>query len=49
MGVPVEAVGAAFAFVRSGVVQRPEELPDALGIARLLAGQESEPADAPAG
>ncbi len=49
MGVPVEAVGAAFAFVRSGVVQRPEELPDALGIARLLAGEESEPADAPAG
>ena len=37
-GVPVETVGAAFVFVRSGVVVRPDELPDAQEIASLLAG-----------
>ncbi len=38
-GVPVEAVGAAFAFVRSGTVVRPADLPDADGIAALLTGE----------
>ena len=37
-GVPVEAVGAAFAFIRSGTVVRPPDLPDAAGIAEILAG-----------
>ncbi|HEX6886689.1 MAG TPA: ATP-dependent DNA helicase [Candidatus Nanopelagicales bacterium] len=41
MTVPVEAVGAAFAYVRSGHVVRPEGLPDVAGIAALLAGQEA--------
>ncbi|MDH3959615.1 MAG: PD-(D/E)XK nuclease family protein, partial [Actinomycetota bacterium] len=39
-GVPVEAVGAAFAFVRSGTIGRPEDLPDAAGLEMLLAGDE---------
>jgi DNA helicase-2/ATP-dependent DNA helicase PcrA len=43
-GVPLEQVGATFAFVRSGSVQRPPDLPDAAGIAALLSGE-----DAPAG
>jgi DNA helicase-2/ATP-dependent DNA helicase PcrA len=37
-GVPVESVGAAFAFIRSGTIQRPEDLPDAAAIEALLAG-----------
>jgi DNA helicase-2/ATP-dependent DNA helicase PcrA len=37
-GVPVESVAAAFAFVRSGTITRPDDLPDATAIARLLAG-----------
>jgi DNA helicase-2/ATP-dependent DNA helicase PcrA len=39
-GVPVGSVGAAFVFVRSGTVVRPEDLPDADGIAQLLAGDQ---------
>ena len=38
-GVPVEAVGAAFAFIRSGTILRPEDLPDAEAIEALLAGE----------
>ena len=45
-GVPIEAVGAAFAFIRTGTVQRPEGLPDAGQIAALLAGDLREPGDA---
>ena len=45
-GVPIEAVGAAFAFIRTGTVQRPEGLPDAGQIAALLAGDPREPGDA---
>jgi DNA helicase-2/ATP-dependent DNA helicase PcrA len=41
-GVPVEAVAAAFAFVRSGTITRPDDLPDATAIARLLAGGSDE-------
>ena len=37
-GVPVEAVSAAFAFIRSGTVLRPVDLPDAAAIEWLLAG-----------
>jgi DNA helicase-2/ATP-dependent DNA helicase PcrA len=37
-GVPLESVGAAFAFIRSGTIQRPEDLPDAAAIEELLAG-----------
>jgi DNA helicase-2/ATP-dependent DNA helicase PcrA len=37
-GVPVEAVGAAFAFIRSGTVLRPEGLLGAEGVEALLAG-----------
>ena len=50
-GVPVAAVGAAFAFIRSGTVQRPEGLPDADAIAALLAdggegsGESREPGE----
>jgi hypothetical protein len=40
--VPVESVGAAFAFIRSGTIQRPEDLPDAAGIEALLAGDAAE-------
>ncbi len=39
-GVPAEAVGAAFVFVRSGTIVRPEDLPDAAEIEALLAGGE---------
>jgi DNA helicase-2/ATP-dependent DNA helicase PcrA len=41
-GVPVDAVGAAFAFIRSGTIQRPEDLPDADAIETLLAGDAEE-------
>ena len=37
-GVPAEVVGAAFAFIRSGTVLRPDGLPDADAIEGLLAG-----------
>ncbi len=42
-GVPVGAVGAAFAFIRSGTVQRPEDLPDEDVIAAVLYGEPDEP------
>ena len=42
VGVPPTAVGAAFVFVRSGTVVRPDDLADADGIAALLAGAEEE-------
>ena len=35
-GVPLERVGAAFFFVRSGAVLRPRELPDRAALERLL-------------
>ena len=41
-GVPVAAVGAAFAFIRSGTILRPEGLPDAEAIEALLAGDPEE-------
>jgi DNA helicase-2/ATP-dependent DNA helicase PcrA len=41
-GVPLEAVGAAFAFIRSGTILRPEDLPDAQAIEALLAGDPEE-------
>ncbi len=41
-GVPVEVVGAAFAFIRSGTILRPEDLPDAQAIEALLAGDPEE-------
>jgi DNA helicase-2/ATP-dependent DNA helicase PcrA len=41
-GVPVEAVGAAFAFIRSGTILRPEGLPDAPALEALLAGDVAE-------
>jgi DNA helicase-2/ATP-dependent DNA helicase PcrA len=41
-GVPVESVGAAFAFIRSGTIQRPEDLPDVAAIEALLAGDDGE-------
>jgi DNA helicase-2/ATP-dependent DNA helicase PcrA len=37
--IPAHAVGAAFVFVRSGSIVRPTDLPDAAGIAELIAGQ----------
>jgi DNA helicase-2/ATP-dependent DNA helicase PcrA len=37
-GVPLDRVGAAFLFVRDSAVVRPPALPDADGIAALLAG-----------
>ena len=41
-GVPVESVGAAFAFIRSGTILRPGDLPDAAAIGALLAGDPAE-------
>lgn len=35
-GVPVEEVRAAFLYVRTGLVQRPEDLPDRAALERLL-------------
>jgi DNA helicase-2/ATP-dependent DNA helicase PcrA len=45
-GIPVERVGAAFLYVRSGNVVRPEPLPGRAELERLLAGG---PANGPAG
>ncbi|MFG2283993.1 UvrD-helicase domain-containing protein [Streptomyces asoensis] len=39
-GVPVESVTAAFLYVRSGDVVRPEGLPDRAALERLLTGEE---------
>ncbi|MGP3985202.1 ATP-dependent helicase [Streptomyces sp. 3N207] len=50
-GVPLSAVSAAFLYVRSGELVRPQELPDREGLERLLLGeaapddQASHPAD----
>ncbi len=44
-GVPVEAVGAAFAFIRSGTVLRPAELLGAEEIEALLVGGDEEVVD----
>ncbi|MEU4965658.1 ATP-dependent DNA helicase [Streptomyces smyrnaeus] len=37
-GVPLSSVGAAFLYVRSGELVRPEALPDRAGLERLLLG-----------
>ncbi|WP_143642179.1 PD-(D/E)XK nuclease family protein, partial [Streptomyces viridochromogenes] len=38
-GVPLESVGAAFLYVRSGEVVRPDALPDRSALERLLTGE----------
>ena len=38
-GVPVEQVRAAFLYVRTGLIQRPDDLPDRAGLERLLASR----------
>jgi len=43
-GVPLERVGAAFVYVRTGEVVRPGDLPDRAALERLILG---EPADEP--
>ncbi|MEV5984688.1 ATP-dependent DNA helicase [Streptomyces sp. NPDC052051] len=50
-GVPLEAVSAAFLYVRSGEVVRPEGLPDRAALERLLldGARGGEPADRDAG
>ncbi|GAA1425816.1 ATP-dependent DNA helicase [Streptomyces thermospinosisporus] len=52
-GVPLENVTAAFLYVRTGEVVRPEGLPDRAGLERLLLGEPSgeipHAEDAPAG
>jgi len=40
-GVPLEKVGAAFLYVRTGEVVRPDNLPDRAGLEQLLAGAEA--------
>ncbi len=40
-GVPLESVGAAFLYVRTGEVVRPEDLPDREALERLVAGEPS--------
>ncbi|MFI7503817.1 ATP-dependent helicase [Streptomyces sp. NPDC049687] len=47
-GVPVESVTAAFLYVRTGEVVRPDGLPDRAALERLLTGEEA-PADDDAG
>ena len=42
-GVPVEDVGAAFLYVRTGQVVRPDELPDRAALEALLAESAPEP------
>ncbi|SHH98551.1 ATP-dependent DNA helicase [Streptomyces sp. 3214.6] len=44
-GVPVESVTAAFLYVRTGDVVRPEGLPDRAALERLLTGEESAGGD----
>ncbi|MER7166879.1 ATP-dependent DNA helicase [Micromonospora sp. NPDC000207] len=46
-GVPVERVGAAFHYVRSGVTVRPADLLDADGLTGLITGVPESPADPP--
>ncbi|MBA2808826.1 ATP-dependent helicase [Streptomyces sp. KM273126] len=38
-GVPLESVGAAFLYVRTGEVVRPDDLPDRAALERLLLGE----------
>ncbi len=38
-GVPVEQVRAAFLYVRTGLIQRPDDLPDRSALERLLASR----------
>ncbi|RNM17610.1 ATP-dependent helicase [Nocardioides pocheonensis] len=42
-GVPLEDVDAAFHYVRTGETVRPTDLPDRVGIASILAPEQSEP------
>ncbi|MBT2423670.1 UvrD-helicase domain-containing protein [Streptomyces sp. ISL-22] len=44
-GVPLESVNAAFLYVRSGEVVRPDHLPDRAALERLLTGEPVEAAD----
>ncbi|MDR6976697.1 DNA helicase-2/ATP-dependent DNA helicase PcrA [Streptomyces sp. 3330] len=44
-GVPVESVTAAFLYVRSGDVVRPEGLPDRAALERLLTGEDGPGGD----
>jgi DNA helicase-2/ATP-dependent DNA helicase PcrA len=37
--VPVEQVRAAFLYVRTGLIQRPDDLPDRSALERLLASR----------
>ncbi|HXR71702.1 ATP-dependent DNA helicase [Actinocrinis sp.] len=37
--VPIEQVSAAFLYVRTGLIQRPDDLPDRAGLERLLAAR----------
>jgi DNA helicase-2/ATP-dependent DNA helicase PcrA len=37
--VPIEQVRAAFLYVRTGLIQRPDDLPDRAGLERLLAAR----------
>jgi DNA helicase-2/ATP-dependent DNA helicase PcrA len=37
--VPVDQVRAAFLYVRTGLIQRPDDLPDRAGLERLLASR----------
>lgn len=50
-GVPVESVTAAFLYVRTGDVVRPEGLPDRPALERLLTGKDGagDGSDGPAG
>ena len=41
LGVPLESVTAAFLYVRSGEVVRPDDLPDRAALERLLLGEPS--------
>ncbi|MGC9544469.1 ATP-dependent helicase [Streptomyces sp. UG1] len=44
-GVPLESVDAAFLYVRSGEVVRPDDLPDRAALERLLTGEPVAEAD----
>ncbi|MFG3355739.1 UvrD-helicase domain-containing protein [Streptomyces sp. NPDC048001] len=46
-GVPLEAVTAAFVFVRTGQVVRPEGMPGRRGLERILLGGTADGADPP--
>lgn len=44
-GVPLESVNAAFLYVRTGEVVRPEDLPDRAALERLLLEEPAAPAN----